>query len=102
MPEERYEGWQNRDTWAVNLYVKNESDFYFGEYTPMVQWIRKHRAKGNYDEARAKAGLLKIAKQAAREARKSGNYGTIDNRRVNWDELVNSWLENDVIGHGSA
>ena len=84
-----YEGWTNWDTWAVALWADNDESLYARLWSTLES-IGKYQAKGQYDEVRARAGLLRIAKEVARYARKRGE--PISNKAVNWDEIVDSWL----------
>ena len=86
---ERYNGWTNWDTWAVALWADNEESLY-NRLWAMLKRIGQYQDKGKYNEAKARAGLLRIAKEVARYARSKGE--PIENEAVNWDEIVDSWL----------
>jgi len=88
--ERGYNGWTNWDTWAVNLWATNDSDFYHHRLMPMIQAVNKWKAKGRFDRNRAIGGFIRVAKDAARLARKSGDM--VNNRVVNWTEIAESWL----------
>lgn len=89
MSNETHNGWTNWDTWAVALWADNDESLY-NRLWAMLEQIGKYQAKGQYDEAKARAGLLRVAKETARYARKQGE--PIDNKTVNWNEVIDSWL----------
>ena len=86
---ETYNGWTNWDTWAIALWADNE-EIPYRHKRAMLEQIGKYQDKGRYAEAKARAGLLRIAKEAARYARNQGE--PIDNKAVNWKEIVDEWL----------
>lgn len=87
MVDEKYNGWTNWDTWATGLWLDNEQNLY-NKKVAILKAGDKYASKGRYDKNRLKAALIRVYKEAANAGRKSGDE--INNKKVNWDELVES------------
>ena len=94
--DRQVEGWTNYDTWAVNLFAMNDRSFYESHFMPLVRQVLKYDAAGKMDRERAINGFIRIAKDAARLARRSGEH--IQNSHVNWREIGGAWL-NDALSN---
>lgn len=96
--DERYNGWTNRETWALMLYINNDQ----GLYESALELVQRHAAEGddvsgelsmwvtellNPDEYQSLYG----ERQTEGLARMAFEIGSL--WRINWTEVVASLLE---------
>ena len=86
MSDQRYNGWENKPTWLVNLWLENDESLYH-------YWL---------EAAREEADAYKLAKRLQDEIEDSNPlldsadlYSDLIGwaiAHVNWDEVAKSWL----------
>ena len=98
-----YNGWSNWETWHTSLLAENEEPSY-RQGVAMAQCVLKHKAKGQYDPARAAKGFQRIFAPQWRTTREFlktnaediGQGWTEDYRNMeqpNWLEIAENWVE---------
>ena len=105
-PTKRYNGWRNYETWAVKLWMDNESgSFYYWKEASHAAWneakaddilTREQRARYNLadrlkDEHEAK--MILVLEVAGEEATVWGDLLSAALSEVNWSEIAESLLE---------
>lgn len=85
-----YQGYTNWDTWAVNLWAGNDYGLYKRGVALMAAMLKREQ-RGNFDADKARNGIIRYYKAVAREARRNGD--DVVNRKVNWDELVEMFMD---------
>lgn len=86
-----YNGWENWDTWVVGLWASSDYALYQREVALMSAML-KYEESGTYDEDKARRGIIRYYRDVAIEARRHGDDA--DPSRINWEELIDAFLEN--------
>ncbi|QEG36163.1 DUF7249 family protein [Bythopirellula goksoeyrii] len=106
--EEKYEGWENRETWLVNLHLENEASSY-RYWREQAEQSRSSAAKTDQVHAKiwteAQAALFTLADQMREQVTEAiavespslvGDLIATALSRVEWREIAEHWLEKDA------
>lgn len=99
--QESYQGWDNRETWCLQLWLSNDEGFYRQITDEIVPPIQRHN--DGDDAVRALADRLKDwvtsdLKEFADESKEGSPLRVMFDDigslwRVNWEEIARAWLE---------
>jgi len=91
---EKYNGWTNWDTWAVNLHATNDYQFYHSSHVPWVKNIARKKKRGIYDRKQMVPAIKKYyIKPIIKTAKEDGD--DIDINKVNAVEITEA-LEDEA------
>jgi hypothetical protein len=104
MSDETYNGWTNRETWALDLWLSNDQGLYEMTRERVADWLERYEADAK-DEHYAKVRAGEAVKELWDEITDpTEGLMTAPNilamvrdvgseYRVNWDEIGRHWLE---------
>jgi hypothetical protein len=118
---EKYNGWSNRETWLVKLWIDNEEESQADaigrargalsaaeQYRAYPTQIAVDAARGilaDYFQERVTEGLLAGHREAGRDARNLLSYGSMYSdllgtalARVDWYEIAKAYLDGAMDG----
>ena len=113
--DEQYNGWTNRETWAVALHINNDQGWQESVRTSLRELLSDHLSTDTDDDSRASASREagEIIRENVEDVFDVETYGTLDSpedcqnfvkrtlpvmtdigslHRVNWTELGSSFL----------
>jgi hypothetical protein len=104
MTDDTYEGWTNRETWALNLWLSNDQGLYEMTRERVADWLKRYEADAK-DEHYAKVRAGEAVKELWEELT-DPDEGLMSAEnilamvrdvgseyRVDWDEIGRHWLE---------
>lgn len=86
MSGEGYEGWTNRDTWLVNLWLSND-------YSTYMHLIGMAQELNELDMPRVNLMAQLVRTTAVAEINRGHITDEIDQSKVDWREVASHWLE---------
>ena len=103
----KYNGWTNYETWAVNLWLENEEPTY-RYWREQARWHREHASESSQVAGGTwtadEVARIELAKQFETEISESSPltaltvYSDLLNaalEEVNWNEIAESWLSEE-------
>jgi hypothetical protein len=93
MSDEKYNGWTNRATWMVNLWMSNDEGFY-REYTEMASRASSVGSFAAELEEHFGDTVRECAKSSRAESEAFVNdIMAVGLESVDWDEIATSWYD---------
>jgi hypothetical protein len=106
MTDDTYNGWANRETWALNLWLSNDEGLYNITRERVADWLQRYEADAkdaHYAAIRAGEAIKELWGELtdpdeglmSAEAILSMVREVGSTCRVNWDEIGAAWLPED-------